>query len=202
MKKQILTVALLVLLLGISVNLKSDCCISFIDNVENKELIEKIKLKEVFDNYNMVEYFNEEDRRKVEKIAKRFNVRTEDLCLLFYIESRGNPKAINKLSRASGLIQWLQSTAVRFETTLAEIRQMSTSDQLDLVERYLEFWEPKNGYSGFTDLYLSVFYPAALGKSNNYVIGPKGSLAVKLNKGVDRNKDGILTVGDVKNFIS
>lgn len=203
MKKYVLTTAMMILLFGTTINLKSSTQNS-IESIETqlKELKEKLYEKNIFSEYNMVKYFNEEERAKAHRIAERFNQDLNNLCLLFHIESRGNPKAVNKHSNATGLIQWLPSTAKRFETTVSEIHNMSVSEQLDLVEKYLEFWEPEQGYKDFTDLYLAVFSPSALGKSNNYIIGAEGSKAVVQNTVVDGNKDGILTVADVKNFIS
>lgn len=51
-------------------------------------------------------------------------------------ESGWNPAALNPTSRASGLIQWLPSTAKLYGTTAAKIRAMSVLDQLPLAEQY------------------------------------------------------------------
>jgi hypothetical protein len=203
MKKQFLTSAMVLLLL-LSVNTKLTSTSKGYTGLET-ELIElRIKIDQLntFDQFKMTKYFDEQARLKAYQVCERFNIKIEDLLLLFRIESGGNPKARNPLSNAVGLIQWLPKTAVGFGTTTRELYNMSTTEQLEHVEKYLEYYEPEEGYQDFIDIYLAVFHPAALGKSNNYIIGKQGSKAVVQNQFVDKNKDGVLTVADVKNFIS
>ena len=75
-------------------------------------------------------------------------------------ESLFNPAARNPLpgQTASGLLQFIESTARRMGTTTEAIRRMSTVEQLHLVERYLT---PFHGrLNSLADVYLAVSFEA------------------------------------------
>jgi hypothetical protein len=76
-------------------------------------------------------------------------------------ESGFNPKARNPGSDASGLIQFIPSTAARLGTSTATIRAMSALQQMSLVERY--FAPYKGRMNSQEDVYMVVFYPKAIG---------------------------------------
>ena len=134
---------------------------------------------------------------EVEKTAQKLNLRTEWLMALIDSESEFNMLGKNrKGSGAFGLLQWMPST---FEEM--DIDKVSTSPlrQLKYVEQYLNLQQKRFGnFDNFTDLKLSVLYPRAVNKSNNFVLYQKPNRAYYQNKGLDWNKDGRVTVGDIE----
>ena len=146
-------------------------------------------------------YYTDADKTaflaKVKTICADLAIDPNWLMLVMFKEARLNPRAYNASSQATGLIQFLPSTAVGLGTTVDAIRGMSGVEQLDWVKKYLAPY--KGRYKSFVDVYLAVFYPKALGKGDMYVIAVKGSRVYDLNKSMDRNPDnGKLSVLDVK----
>jgi|TARA_R110002060_G_scaffold6084_11_gene9297 hypothetical protein len=73
-----------------------------------------------------------------------------------------SPSVRNPTSTATGLIQFMASTATGMGTSTTALASMSAVAQMDWVEKYLRQWKSK-GFSNPTDLYMAVFYPAAMG---------------------------------------
>ena len=138
---------------------------------------------------------------KLDKIASELGVKSNDLLAIMKQESGVNPKAVNKSSGATGLIQFIPSTAYKLGTSTDELYNMSAVEQLDYVYKYFKMIGIKPGMD-LGDLYIAVFYPAALGHDDNHVISSDGHAVYNQNKGLDRNKDGIITVADVKNSVA
>lgn len=189
-----------------------------INSGTNKEIIKKVttedlikdqlyKLKEITDKQleidllllrcKMYNKFTLYDKIKVTEICQKLEINEKDLYRVIYVESRGNTKAINKKSKATGIIQWLPSTAKRLNTTTDSLYNMNMSEQLDYVYEYYKPICKKYKLNNYQDTYLAVFYPLALGRNKNHIIGHKGSLVVKLNETLDLNNDGIITVGEI-----
>lgn len=134
---------------------------------------------------------------KVISISKDLNIDPRWLMIVMYNESGLNPKAKNPLSTATGLIQFMESTAKVLGTTTANIYNMTNLQQLDLVKKYISSYAPLIKSVG--DAYLAVFYPLALKKSLNYIF-PEN--VVKVNRIFDLNKDGILTKQEFLNYVN
>ncbi len=146
---------------------------------------------------------------KLKKVAANLGVDEKDLIGIMKHESGLNPRAVNPMSRATGLIQFMPKTARSLGTSIDEIYKMSATEQLDLVEKYYKVNGVKSG-DDIGDLYMLTFMPAAKDKPDNFVLGNKGGGSVfglsaaavyNQNKGFDSNQDGIFTVGDVKERI-
>lgn len=167
--------------------------------IDNKKDSCDIKL---LSKMKMIKYFNKSDREHVRVICDSLNIETKHLYTIIKLESSGNKKAFNKNSKAVGLIGFLPKTAKRLGTSTEEILQMSNKQQLDLVYAYFLLINKNKKISHITDLYIAVLYPKALNKSDEYVIGEKNSKAVKWNRPLDIDKDSILTVKDVKSYIT
>ena len=135
---------------------------------------------------------------RLNAISKALGVQPNWLMTVFYAESKVNPKAYNSASGASGLIQFLNSTAKALGTTTAIIRQSTATKQLDWVYAY--YLPYKSKLNTVYDCYLAVFYPAALGRSDGSVIFSNGSTAYAQNKGLDVDKNGNITVGNIKSW--
>lgn len=135
---------------------------------------------------------------KVKNIACKLNTWPEYLMAVMYFESRLNHRAQNPLSTATGLIQFLQSTAVGLGTTTNRLLQMSNVEQLDYVHEYLKPY--KGQLNSLEDVYLAVFYPAAIGKPDDYVIG--NAETARVNPALNVNNDNQLTVGEVRKSLN
>ena len=144
----------------------------------------------------------EEFLKKLNEIALKLHVNVNWLLLVMWKESKINPKAINKLSGASGLIQFMKSTAKHLGTSIEEIRNMSAIDQLDYVYKYFKPYTGK--INSVQDMYLITFFPKALNKADDYVLQSKNATAeeiAKQNAVIDLNKDSQITKGEFKEYV-
>jgi peptidoglycan hydrolase-like protein with peptidoglycan-binding domain len=71
---------------------------------------------------------------------------------------------------------------------------MTAEDQLDFVAKH--FRPFKNRLNTIEDTYMAVLMPSAVGKGSNHVLFRKPSTAYNQNRGLDINKDGLITVGE------
>ncbi len=169
--------------------------------IREEEKIDSIDIN-YLNTLKVKHYFTKEERSKVRKIANNLGInKTKWLYKIFYIESRFNPRAINMKSGATGLIQWIPSSALACGTTTKELYNMTVSQQLDYVETYLRLALNGKKVHNFLDLYLAVFSPNAIGRSDSFVIGSKNSKVVNLNKSL-MNKDSTITKKDIRLFIA
>lgn len=127
------------------------------------------------------------------------------------MESRVDPAAVNKQSGATGLIQFMPDTARSLGTSVEALRGMSAVEQLDYVYKYFKMVGVRPGMD-LGDLYMAVFMPKFVGYPDDFVLGQQGGgkvpgtnlssdLVYKQNKGLDKNKDGSITIADVKSSI-
>jgi len=98
-----------------------------------------------------------------------------------------DPYAINNNTSAVGLIQFMPKTAKGLGTTVEKLLTMGPKEQLTYVEKYFSNLKGSRTISSNdqgVDWYFLVFYPAAIGKDNNYEIGGnKKALAASQNPG-------------------
>ncbi len=100
-------------------------------------------------------------------------------------------KTINRRSSATGLIQFMPSTARTLGTTTSKLASMTELQQLAYVERYLR---PYSGrMSDLASDYMAVLWPAAVRKPLSHVLFASPSLAYDQNRGLDTDKDGKIT---------
>lgn len=104
---------------------------------------------------------------KVKDISYKLGIDENWLQFVMDYESGLNPLAVNSGSGATGLIQFLPSTAVGLGTTTADLLNMNGVSQLDYVYDYLKTY--KGDMDSVYTTYLSVFYPAALNQPDTYV---------------------------------
>ena len=153
-------------------------------------------------NCKPTQKLDKEFLNKVKQIAKRINCDYKDLLAVMHSESGLNSKAVNKNGGATGLIQFLPSTARQLGTTTEALRNMTPIQQLDYVEKFFNMNKKAFGVGNRKltsgDLYTLVFMPA---KINNEVITSKGSAAYKANKGLDANGDGMITKSELANRV-
>jgi AraC-like DNA-binding protein len=143
-------------------------------------------------------------KKKLEKVANALGVKSSDLMAIFKQESGVNPQARNP-SGATGLIQFMPDTARRLGTTTDDLFKMDGVQQLDYVYKYFKMTGVGNGQLG--DLYMAVFMPKYVGYDDSTVLGQSGAPGFSgkvydQNKGLDRNKDGSITIADVKQSVA
>lgn len=96
-------------------------------------------------------------------------------------------------SGATGLIQFMPSTAVSLGTSTAKLAAMSPEDQLNYVYKYFRPYAGRLNNLG--DIYMAILWPAGVGKSDDYVLWNKATkpTTFRQNAGLDLNKDGSIT---------
>lgn len=135
-------------------------------------------------------------RAKVVEVARRLGMDPNHLMLIMSFETRGtfSPSERNPYSGATGLIQFLPSTARALGTTLEKLAAMSAVEQLDWVERYLRPFAGR--LKTLQDAYMAVLWPRAVGKAPDYVLWRKGTKEYTQNAALDAGGKGYVTAED------
>lgn len=139
---------------------------------------------------------------KVHKVAANLGIDPNWLMAVFNFESAGtfSPSIQNKYTKATGLIQFMPSTAIGLNTTIDELKKMDFSSQLDYVEKYYAPYKSK--IKSFVDLYLATFFPIAIGKPDTWVLQARGIDPQKLaSQNPIFDQGGFITVGKIKQVI-
>jgi hypothetical protein len=139
---------------------------------------------------------------KVQSVSNDLGINPNDLLRVIEFETNNtwspSVQPINKdgekLSSATGLIQFLESTAKGLGTTTEALSRMSRVEQMDYVARYLAPY--KGRIKNFGDIYMAVHWPAGIGKDESYVMYRSGSKEYNANKSLDTNGDGTVTRGE------
>lgn len=140
---------------------------------------------------------------KVTRIAGLLKIDADSLMTVMYAESRLKPTARNPYTKATGLIQFMPSTARGLGTSVDALYAMSNVDQLDYVYKYFSSWTGK--LFSIYDLYKVVFFPIMLGRAGDWVLSSSTLTALQIanvNKIVDLNKDGKITVAEFEQYVS
>ena len=139
---------------------------------------------------------------KVNKISTALKVNPDWLMLVMHSESRLNHKIVNPIG-ATGLIQFMPDTARGLGTTTQALREMTNVEQLDYVYKYFKPYAGK--INSYFDLYLITFFPAGMGKPENWVMQTKKLSASKIaqqNPAINKwAKDDVITVGEFKKYV-
>lgn len=96
-------------------------------------------------------------------------------------------------SGATGLIQFMPTTARGLGTTTDALAAMRAEDQLNFVWKYFEPFRGK--LKTLSDLYMAILWPTAVGKVESYVLWDRDSkpTTYRQNAGLDGNRDGRIT---------
>lgn len=132
----------------------------------------------------------------VNTLASDFNIAPDDIYRAIEFETAGSwsPSIRNPNGSATGLIQFLESTARGLGTSTAELASMTRGQQMEYVRRYLEPY--KGRIKNFGDLYMAIHWPAGIGKDETYVMYRSGTAAYDSNRNLDTNGDGTVTRGE------
>ena len=105
---------------------------------------------------------------ELQKYCNSLSINPDWLMTVMYAESRLNEKARNPKTNATGLIQFMPSTAAGLGTSVQALYNLTNVQQLYYVYKYFD------GYSGritsVYDLYKIVFFPVMLGKPSDWVL--------------------------------
>jgi hypothetical protein len=99
-------------------------------------------------------------------------------------------------SGATGLIQFMPSTARKLGTTTAKLAAMTPEDQINYVYKYFKPF--KGRLKNLGDIYMAILWPKGVGKDDSYVLfdRSKTPTTFRQNSGLDLNKDGKVTRGE------
>jgi hypothetical protein len=129
-------------------------------------------------------------------IADALGCDPNDLMACMHWESGGTFRADIKNaagSGATGLIQFMPSTARGMGTTTSALARLTPEDQLRWV---YEYFKPYAGrLKNLGDLYMAILWPKGVGKPDHYVLfdRAKTPTTFRQNAGLDVNKDGLVT---------
>lgn len=126
---------------------------------------------------------------EIVRVSGVIGIKPSWLANVINFESRGgDPQAVNtfgtKPTYATGLIQFMPSTARGLGTTREELYGMSGREQMKWVEKYFMPWRGR--LDSQEDVYMVVFYPVAIGKPDNWTFPPA----------VEKSNPGIRTPAD------
>lgn len=144
---------------------------------------------------------SEEFRAKVVSISKALSMDPNWLMAVMGFETgfTFSPSVRNPGSSATGLIQFMQSTAIGLGTTTARLARMTAVEQLDYVQKYYDAI-PASRVRNLGDSYLAVLFPPGIGRPDSYVMWQRDAGPYQreyaANSGLDRDKKGYITRGD------
>ena len=138
---------------------------------------------------------------KVSSISQNLGVPAEYLMAAMGFETGGSydPKKVNSVSGATGLIQFMSDTAKGLGTSTQALANMSAIQQLDYVEKY--FSDYKGRLKSLSDVYMAVLWPKAIGKNSDQSLWSQGTIEYTQNNGLDLNKNGVVTVGEATTLV-
>ena len=133
-------------------------------------------------------------RRRVVEIAADLGCDPNHLmaAMAFETGESFSPSVRNAAgSGATGLIQFMPSTATLLGTTTAALARMTPERQLDYVAKY--FLPYRGRLRTIEDVYMAILWPAAIGKPSEHVLFKAPSKTYAQNKGLDKDRDGRVT---------
>lgn len=160
--------------------------------------------------------------KKLSRMCRKLGMNPRDLLLVMFLESGVNPQvAHSKTHTAQGLIQFMPNTLKGMglsKEQIANFSNLSGEDQLDYVEKYIVANQRMIGGKPFTSAsqyYHANFYPGTLHRwrgtdplaNAGVIVASRNAksanerLAYTSNTGLDFNKDGAVTVGDLTNLL-
>jgi tape measure domain-containing protein len=139
---------------------------------------------------------------KVAEIARQLRTNPDWLLNVMAFETGGsfNPRAHNPLSGATGLIQFMPSTARGLGTSTDQLSQMSALKQLDYVLSYLRPFAGR--LNSQSDVYSAVLAPGGVGASDDATLYRRGTREYRDNNGLDLDRSGTISKGEAAARVS
>jgi len=150
---------------------------------------------------------NSEDAALIAEFAAAWGLVPAWVEKVIYLETAGTFRTdiSNPITGATGWFQFMPQTALSLGTNVAEVKAMNSSEQLRLFEAYLESIGKDSGeIKSESDLYFAIFFPAAIGKPDDWVLQTSSLSASRIasaNSGFDANKDLKIQVKEVKEYL-
>jgi hypothetical protein len=140
----------------------------------------------------------------VRKICKQVGIKNPNwLMICMYAESA--MKLVTNAIGAYGFIQITKSTAINdLKISPESLKKLSWQGYMEQVEKYLQNRiKEKKGVvpNSAYELYSLIHYPVSYQKPDTYILYSKGSDAYTGNKNLDYNKDGKVTMLEIKKFL-
>jgi len=134
-------------------------------------------------------------------VAKKNKWNVKYLLAVIGFETGGSYNPAQKHSgggSATGLIQFMPTTAVELGTTTEKLAKMNHTQQMVYVEKYLKVKLDGVVNPNLSDMYMAVLWPKAVGKKDDTVIWGNSEKSkyrrqYRANKGLDINKNGYIT---------
>lgn len=121
-------------------------------------------------------------------------------CMAFETGETFSPSIKNAAgSGATGLIQFMPSTARGMGFDIDEIAAMSAETQLLVVKRY--FLPYYFRIKTLSDMYMAILMPKYIGRSEDSVLFTKGTVAYRQNQGLDLNHSGKITKREAASLV-
>jgi len=145
-------------------------------------------------------------------MAKRNGWDVDAIAAVMSNESGFIAAAKNPMATASGIIQMIDSTAKRvgIKGGAAELRTLSAEEQIPYVETFYKMTLGKRSGIRPVDYYLAG-WGSGIGQPAGFVLARQSDAKTyndgkknlyDLNYGLDRNKDGIITVEDLASLVA
>jgi hypothetical protein len=133
---------------------------------------------------------------EVMRVSAKYSIDPADLLSVMLYETGGtlDPSKKNPNSSATGLIQFMDSTAKSLGTTTAQLAKMSRVEQMKYVEKYFDMNKLPQG-ADLSTIYAYVFMPGRA--SRGEVLAVEGEDYYKLNSQLDVDKDGNITIPEL-----
>lgn len=144
-----------------------------------------------------------EEIRAIQSMITRLGMKStvNDMMACMAFESGGtfSPSIQNKSTKATGLVQIMPNNAIAYGTTVDKLAKMTVIQQLTYVAKHFQPYGKRINDLG--DNYMSILWPRAIGKPDNYALWTLGERAYMYNDGLDINKDGKVTKMEALHYI-
>ena len=138
-----------------------------------------------------------EFQAQLDKMLEKYpGLTKEELYRVMQGESNFNSTALNSDSGATGLFQFIPSTAEFLGYTTGDIQNMSPTQQLEVYDKYLDAFDYRGGPLGIMQA-----APGYASKGLDYEVYAPGTSAYEQNPGWV-GADGKITVGSINNYYS
>ena len=140
---------------------------------------------------------SEDFRNRILEIGEEFGWNRNQVnylmaCMAFESGFTFSPSVVNQAgSGATGLIQFMPSTAKGLGTTTQALAEMTDVEQLEYVRRYFLPYHKRT--KTLSDMYMAILMPKYISYPEDAVLFREGTIAYKQNRGLDSNNDGIIT---------
>ncbi len=106
----------------------------------------------------------------------------------------------NARSGATGLIQFMPTTAIGLGTTVDALAKLTPEEQLPWVERYFRQYS-RARYGTLASVYMAILYPVAINEPDDFALFKAGTNAYAQNHELDLDDDHVVTKAEAAGFV-